>query len=232
MNERDEHARELHLKRVFGGELSDEERALLAPFERSSEGARFAAETARLRASLERATGLRARPPEGAELRARFEERLRGEAREFRRRFLPFCLVVVALFGAGGLALTLLARGTPREAGLGDLWLLFGAGALALCATMWVSTGRRLRAADATLLLADTRTPPLRRPFTAWTALALLACPTLLVPRLGWTTAAAVTVLGLITLRLLAQGLHALERRRRLREDARLWSWWYGDARP
>ena len=231
MNERDEHLRELHLKRAFGGELSAEERELLALFERSAEGAHFEKETATLRARLERVAEVRVKPPAGADLRARFEDEMRAEAREFRRRFVPFCLTVVALFGAGGLVLTLAARGTPREEGLGDLWLLFGAGALALCATMWVSTGRRLRTPDVARSLADTRTPPLRRPFTAWTALVLLLCPVLLAHRAGWPGAVGLTVLGLIVLRVLAHGLHAVERRRRLREDAHLWRWWYGDAR-
>jgi hypothetical protein len=53
----------------------------------------------------------------------------------------------------------------------------------------------------------------------------------LLAPRVGWPGAVGLTVLGLLVLRVLAQGVDAVERRRRLREDARLWSWWYGDAR-
>lgn len=232
MNERDEHLRELHLKGAFGGELSAEERELLTAFERSAEGARFTAETARLRTRLERVAEVRVKPPAGADLRASFEERMRAEAREFRRRFVPFCLTVVALFGAGGLALTFAARGTPREAGLPDLWILFGAGALTICTTLWVSTARRLRTPDVTSLLADTRTPPLRRPFTASTAILLLLCPALLAPRLGWPAALAITGVALGVMRVLAQGLHTLERRRRLRADARLWSWWYGDAQP
>ena len=222
-----EEARLLLLQRAFGGELTPAQERELAAFERSADGRRFAAQAARLRARLALVTSVPVEPPRGAELRARFEERMRAEARRVRARFAPFCLGVLGVFALAGLAATLALRDDPRAARLPDLWILLAAGAAVVCVAVWQRASSTLRTPDLTRFLLAARERVRRGPrLSPRTLFVLLLCAALLAPRWGWPWAGGLALASLVVLRAAAVGVDALERRRRLRQDAELWAWW------
>ena len=231
MSELKDGAQKAILKSVFDAALTDGERALIEAYVQSAEGREFAANTARFRDLLAELSSLKPESVAAIGLRARFEEQMRAEARQFQRKFAPFCLAVACLFALAGAVATFTLRASIEAVALTRLWILLGAGALVVCAILWEHTRRLLRSPDVVRFLRERRPATgVRLGFTPRTLFVLLLCSALLAPSWGWSRAIALTVASLVTLRVAALALDKVERRRRLREDERMWSWWYRDA--
>jgi len=228
MTEAQERAKLAHLKQSFGGDLDASEHEALTRFLDTEDGREFSDRTAEILGLVrELDVGVTVSPAPD-DMGTRFEREVRADAREFRKRFVPFCLAAFALFSLGLLGPVVFEKpGMDAESWLQLVVVLYGSAAL-FCLGMWLHNRRMLRERDviAYMAVSERRAPrSLAARLTSW-AVVLLSVGYLAEMVWGWPIALS----GLAGALALRSWMTRHLRRARLKHDAELWSWWYDDA--
>ncbi len=222
------------LKQIFGDSLGADEQRKGNDFERTPEGRAFAEQSREMRRLLSRFAGVTIPTPRADVLRERFESLRREQARQLLRRGVPFCLGVCAIFAAGGLVLTMLASGTPHAAGIHNVWILMGGGALVACVAVLMHAARIVSTPDLTGLLTQAEKQAGSHLGLNVRTIAVLAIAAALIrPMFGWGTAFLIALTLLVVMRVTVLASRRFVKSRRMRSDEEMWAWWYADeARP
>lgn len=217
------------LKRILGAALSEDERAALDDYTRTTAGSRFVAEAEAVAGRLRSLRDAPAPADPAVAYAARIEGHVRREAREFRSRFLQFCLGVLGFAVAGAVVpVVWMGHDFPTER-VYDLWILMGGFFVVTCTVMWFRTRRVLRS-DGVLALIRAEDPSTRSTANkaiSWLVLILVSVP--VVRRWGVEKALPGMVGVFVVLWLLARAARKSIRKTRLREDADAWGWWYDE---
>jgi hypothetical protein len=230
MSEAHEREQQLVLKEIFGARLTPEEARELEAFRSTAAGGESERSARDFKRLIDEIGVVRVEPIDARAMVTRLETTLREQGKAFRRRFLPFCLAVYALFALGALVFSALPSPGKSGAGPASLWIVMLGGATVCCVFAFLRMHRlehghlydELAAAG-----SGRATRTLEQRAGSWLLIALVA--TLIGLREGWSFAAGFTALVVLgTLALAALARRAVKRSR-IREDPELWSWWYGE---
>lgn len=220
------------LKQSLGAPLTEKERALLLRLRGTPEEEELGARTAATRRLLEQVSELRPPAVDTRGMVERLEQRMRSQAVEFRKRFVPFCAVVFGLAAVAGAVPLVIPHPRHGMPEIRQLWLLLFLGACAICSMMYWHNRRVLRSDDLYGFLMRHERRSRRTPLEVVGGVLAIAVVFLLEWSRSGTVRAAAFVGGLlVVLSLAALFLRRSLRRTRLSQDAELWGWWYGEQR-
>ena len=228
MTDTHERAKLAQLKQAFCGELDAAEQEELAGFLATEEGREFSDTTAEV-IDLVRKLDVGVNVvPAPIDMGLRFERTMREQARESRKRFVPFCVGVFALFSLGLLGPVVFGKPGMNAEGWMELSIVIYGGASAFCFAVWLRNRRILRERDVIAYMAASEPVSprsLRSRLLRWTVV-LLSLAYLAERHFGWPIAISVCA-AMVLFR--CWGVRNL-RHERLKQDAELWSWWYGEG--